>query len=456
MKEIIIDSFAGGGGASTGIEMALGRSPDVAINHDPDAVAMHSANHPATRHYCKSVYDVSPREIAAGRPVGLLWASPDCKHFSKAKGGKPLSRQVRDLAWIVVDYAQQVAPRVIILENVEEFADWGPLDGDARPMKTRRSDTFMRWVRALRHCGYQVEWRVQRACDYGAPTIRRRLFLIARNDGLPIVWPTPTHGAPGSAEVLAGKRLPWRTSGEIIDWSIPCKSIFSRTQPLAEATLRRIARGVWRYVIQSADPYLVPTAGRSLASQCGSPPLRLVSAFLAKHYTGVVGSDLMKPLGTITTTDHHSLVAAHMIKLRGTCADGQPLSMPAPTITAGGGHAGLVMAFLTKYYGASTGQSLSEPMHTVRSKHCLGLVTVTIAGEPYVITDIRMRMLQPHELFAAQGFPAGYQIEHTPEGRRLPKHSQIARCGNSVSPLHAAALVAANCPDMALMREAAE
>jgi len=233
-REIIVDNFAGGGGASTGIELATGRSVDIAINHDPVAIAMHKANHPTTEHYCESVWEVDPKKSTFGRPVALCWLSPDCKHFSKAKGGKPVEKSIRGLAWVAVRWAATVRPRVIMLENVEEFKTWGPLLKDGMPDPDRKGRTFNAFVNALKRQGYQVEWRELRACDYGAPTIRKRLFLIARCDGHPIVWPEPTHGAPESKEVKSGRLKPWRTAAEIIDWSLPCPSIFERKKPLAE------------------------------------------------------------------------------------------------------------------------------------------------------------------------------------------------------------------------------
>lgn len=268
---LIIDNFAGGGGASTGIELAIGRSVDVAINHDPEAVALHKANHPATAHYCQSVWKADPQEVVAEvgagvaidpdtrlPRVGLAWFSPDCKHFSKAKGGKPVEKGIRDLAWVVVQWAKRVRPAVIMLENVEEFQTWGPIGEDGRPDPAQKGKTFTQWVGQLRRLGYRVQWKEMRACDYGAPTSRKRLFLIARRDKLPIVWPKPTHGKPGSPGVLAGKLLPWRTAASIIDWTIPCPSIFERKKPLAEATCRRIAAGIKRYVLDAAKPFIVP------------------------------------------------------------------------------------------------------------------------------------------------------------------------------------------------------
>ncbi|MGS3177847.1 DNA cytosine methyltransferase [Aeromonas dhakensis] len=538
--EIVVDNFAGGGGASTGIEMALGRSPEIAINHDPDAISMHTVNHPTTEHYCESVWDIVPRDVVAGRPVGLVWLSPDCKHFSKAKGSTPVSKKIRGLAWVTLRWAATVRPRVIMLENVEEFQTWGPLlidaEGNARPDPAKKGRTFNSFINALRRQGYKVEWRELRACDYGTPTIRKRLFLIARRDGAPIVWPKPTHGDPASAEVKTGKLLPWPTAADVIDWSIPCPSIFERKRPLAENTLRRIAKGLERFVINAAEPFIVkcnhtstrtvydcfrgqgineplqtvtatpgfavvqptlapfitefanasnqrnmpadeplrticaqvkgghfalvaPVIARQFGNSVGQSvedPLgtvmakadksQLVTAFLAKHYTGVVGAELTQPLPTVTTVDHNALVTSHLVKLRGTCQHGQPVTEPMPTVTAGGLHIGEVRAFLLKYYGTDSTIPCSEPLHTVTTRDRFGLVTVR--GEDYQIVDIGMRMLEPHELFAAQGFPADYVIDHDATGKKFTKTAQVARCGNAVCPPLAAALVRANLPEM--------
>lgn len=266
---LIIDSFAGGGGASTGIELALGRSPDVAINHSAAALALHAANHPSTLHLDSNIWDVDPLTVTKGRHVGLLWASPDCKHFSKAKGGAPRDRNIRDLAWVVVRWAEFAKPDVICMENVEEFVTWGPVDSDGQPIKEFAGQTFELWVKRLKKAGYQVRWRELRACDYGGPTIRKRWFLVARRDGRPIVWPKPTHGNPVSAEVRKGKLLPWVGAHTCIDWSLPCPSIFDTgaeimarhglraVRPLAKNTLARIARGMRRYVIEAERPFLV-------------------------------------------------------------------------------------------------------------------------------------------------------------------------------------------------------
>lgn len=499
--EIIVDLFAGGGGASLGIEWGIGRSVDVAVNHDPEAVAMHEANHPNTRHYCESVFAVDPVRATSHQPVGLLWASPDCTHHSKAKGGKPVCTRRRGLAWVVVKWARRVRPRVIMLENVEEFADWGPLTPGGLPCPNRKGQTFRQWVQQLERLGYRVEHRMLRACDYGAPTIRKRLFLIARRDGLPIVWPKPSHGAPDSPAVQRGRLPAWRTAAEIIDWSLPCPSIFERVRPLAGNTLRRIARGVQRFVIESAEPFVIaidhksngtgsvwpmkeplttittenrhavvsPTliqtgygeregqAPRSLDLKrplgtvvAGGAKHALVAAFLAKHYGGNYtgpGVDLRDPAATVTTQDHHALVAAHLINQKGTGQRHQPVDAPAPTIAAGGTYAGLVAALLAPYYGSGsgeTGRDLRKPAPTATTRDRLQLVTCQIAGEPYVIADIGMRMLQPRELFRAQGFPDSYIIDQGPRGKTLPKYAQVRMCGNSVPPVLPAAIVRAN------------
>ncbi|WP_217562877.1 DNA cytosine methyltransferase [Paenibacillus sp. GbtcB18] len=533
-NEIMVDNFAGGGGASAGIEKATGRSVEVASNHDPGAVAMHDANHKNTRHYCEDIWAIDPRTVMPGKPVGLAWFSPDCTHHSKARGGKPREKKIRGLAWVALRWAATRRPRVIMLENVEEFKDWGPLDGEGKPIKSQMGRTFRVFVNALRRQGYEVEWRELRACDYGAPTIRKRFFLIARCDGQPIAWPEPSHGAPDSREVLNGERKPWRTAAEVIDWSIPCPSIFERKKPLAENTLRRIARGIERFVINNPKPFVIkvnhkydqfrgqeidkpfqtvtavngwtmvsPTLieigyGEGPGQSPRAPGLQkplgtvvaggrkhaLVTAFMAKHYGGNYkgpGSSLDDPLSTVTTIDHNALVTAHiarhfgesvgsvmpepigtvtaggggksalvtshLVKFRGTCKDGQPVTEPMPTITAGGLHVGEVRSFLLKYYGSSTnGQALDDPLHTVTTKERFGLVRVE--GVEYQIVDIGMRMLEPHELFAAQGFPKDYIISgYNVNGKPVTKADQVARCGNSVPPVFSEALVRANMPE---------
>lgn len=449
---LIVDNFAGGGGASTGIELALGRPVDIAVNHCPKALAMHRANHPATRHLCDDIFAVKPSLVCGGKPVDLAWFSPDCKHFSKAKGGRPVDKRIRGLAWVAVRWAREVRPQVIILENVEEFITWGPLLPGGRPDPSRKGLTFRRFVGCLRNLGYEVDWQNLVAADYGAPTSRRRFFLVARCDGQPIAWPTPTH----RQNPIHGC-LPWRTAAECIDWSLPCPSIFGRTRPLKEKTMQRIALGVKRYVIEAAEPFIITYYGEKrpgdwrgqplmepLATQSTENRFGLVVPSIAKHYGGVVGHEVTRPLGTITAIDHHALCAASLLKFYGTNV-GAEVRSPLPTITASGQHIAEVRAFLVKYYGTGTGQSVAEPLNTVTAKDRFGLVT--IQGEQYEIADIGMRMLQPHELFAAQGFPAHYHRIGT-------KTDQVRLCGNSVCPPVAEALVRANCHMMAA-REAA-
>ena len=507
LGELIIDNFAGGGGASIGIAKAVGRSVDIAINHDVEALAMHQRNHPETRHYCENILDIDPVKVCAGRPVGMAWFSPDCTHHSKAKGGKPRKKEIRALAWIVVRWAAKVRPRVIFLENVEEFQDWGPLK-DGQPIKARKGETFRRWVEQLRDLGYVVDWRLLSAHDYGAPTTRRRLFLVARCDGQPIVWPRATHGkGPGLK--------PYRTAAECLDFSIPCPSIFlSKEQakvmgvirPLAENTLKRIAKGLKRYVLDDPKPFIVTLShgsdrfrGQSIdnplptitgtnqhglcspylvgidnkssgdsaawgpkepvrtittenrfamvaltliqtgygeregqAPRCldihkplgtvvaGGAKHALVSTFIAKHYGGVVGHDVDRPLGTVTTVDHHSLVSAFMERQ----TDGAALR-----------HKDGLSAFFVKYYGCGDGAPADEPMHTITTKDRFGLVTVE--GHDYQIVDIGLRMLQPRDLARAQGMPDSYELVGS-------KTRQVRSIGNSVSPPPAEALVRSN------------
>ena len=654
MREIIVDNFAGGGGASTGIELAIGRSVDIAINHDPNAVAMHTTNHPDTLHYCESVFDVNPLVATAGRPVGLAWFSPDCRHFSKAKGSKPVEKEIRGLAWIVIRWALAVRPRVMMLENVEEFKTWGPLivsaDGGQRPDPARAGETFEAFCGmlsggipaghpALVECceflgiatdstqaqqlvaglGYAVDHRELRACDFGAPTIRKRFFMVMRCDGVPVTWPQPTHGDPKTPAVQGGKLAPWRTAAECIDWSIPAQSIFDRKKPLAENTLKRIARGIQRFVIDSASPFIVKcnhtttkgkydcfrgqglaeplqtitkthgyaiavphltkfrtgatgqpvtepvptvTAGTSvrpggnghalgiveaeltpfLAGSGGSEyqakprPLdkpmhtilkesracvvapviarqfgastghradepsatitaggggksQLVAANLVKHYGGnyqgagigldepthsvttvdhhaVVAAHLMvnntghpggaadQPAHTVTTGNHHAAVTSHLVMLRGTCRDGRVVDAPAPGLTAGGLHVGNVETSLaTEGYDEQRAAQALAFLREYCGADSDGLVTVD--GVVYRIVDIGMRMLQPAELYRAQGFPEWYIIDQDYRGVKYAKDKQVARCGNAVPPPFAESLVRANLPELCAAREQA-
>lgn len=488
--ELVVDNFAGGGGATTGIEAALGRPVDIAINHSPEAIAMHRANHPETKHFCEDITEVDPRAACGTRPVGLAWFSPDCSHFSRSKGTKPLDNRLRGLAWVVIRWAESVRPRVILLENVEEWAAWGPLDEDNRPIKERAGETFREWLSKLVDLGYRVEFRSLVAADYGSPTTRRRLFLVARRDRAPIAWPEPTHGH--------GRADPWRAAAEIIDWSLPCRSIFGRERPLKEATLRRIAVGIQRYVLGAERPFIIPVTHHGdtrvhsiaeplrtvtaahrgelalvepfivrhghystktgaglrpirggpgafrgqrlddpLATVCATNDKHLVCPIVSKHFGGrhpngkpkAFGQDARQPLGTVTARDHHALTAAFLIKYYGTnTAIG--VERPCPTITTGGGrgggHLAAVQALLRRFCDDDVG------------------AYVTIDGDHYAIVDVGTRMLQPHELFAAQGFPDDYEIAPEFNGKPLTKTAQTELCGNSVCPQVAEALVAEN------------
>jgi DNA (cytosine-5)-methyltransferase 1 len=498
-RPLIVDSFAGGGGASEGIRLALGRGPDIAINHDREAIALHAANHPDARHYAEDVWNVDPVKACQGRPVRLMWLSPDCKHFSKAKGGKPRNKKVRGLAWVATRWAKAVKPDVIVLENVEEFKTWGPLLPDGMPDPSKIGHTFQRFVRRLERLGYDVQWRELRACDYGAPTIRKRLFLVARCDGEAIAWPIPTHGK--------GRPHPWRTAAECIDFSLPCPSIFARKKPLADATLRRIARGIQRFVIDAPQPFIVGVGGRqgqsperpltqpyqTITSKNDSaivspfmvprygeregqdPRTRdtrapmptivptqngasLVAAFLAKHYGGheTPGTPLPRPISTLTTQDHHHLVTSALIRYQGERREGErrgaSLDDPLPTIPTANRFAE-VRAFLMAYYGTQQRPDLRNPLPTIVSKDRFGLVTVH--GAEYVIADIGMRMLEPRELYRAQGFSDAYRIDVQHDGKPLSKTAQVRMVGNSVCPPLAAAIIRANLRDTATAIEAA-
>lgn len=435
--EIVVDNFAGGGGASTGIKMAIGRDVDIAINHDPAAIAMHRANHPLTEHYCESVWDIDPKTATGGRPVALCWFSPDCKHFSKAKGGKPVNKNIRGLAWVALRWAATVRPRVIMLENVEEFKTWGPLKNNY-PDPEQKGRTFNCFVNALRRHGYKVDWRELRACDYGAPTVRKRFFLVARCDGKPIVWPEPTHGDPASIQVKTGLLKPWRTAAECIDWTLPCPSIFERKKPLAENTMRRIAKGLQKFVIDNPNPFIVQVNYHYLIAP------NLIQYHGEQSGKEVRGQDLQRPLLVVDASNRYGLVTTHLVQMNKSSE--QDIAKPFNTVTAGGGHFAEVRAFLIKYYGQGEGQKLDNPLHTITTKDRFGLITV--AGTEYQIVDIGMRMLTPRELFRAQGFSDDYIIEHDDKGKPYPKSAQVARCGNAVPPQLPAALVKANLPEL--------
>jgi DNA (cytosine-5)-methyltransferase 1 len=458
-NEIIVDNFAGGGGASIGMQLGLNHHVDIAINHDPEAIDMHKVNHPETKHYCESVWDVDPVDACCGQPVGLAWFSPDCKHFSKAKGNRPVAKNIRGLAWVAVRWAALVPVRIIMLENVEEFMTWGPLieveANKFKPCPQRKGETFDAFIKVLTvgledshpawseiksalgedfphyakikaGLGYSVEFKVLHACDYGAPTTRKRFFMVARNDGAKIQWPQKSHGPKGSG------LEPFKTAADIIDWSIPVKSIFNRKRPLAEKTMVRIAKGLEKFVIGSDNPFIV-------SGECAMPSI--TECANASNQRNMPADYPLRTICAQVKGGHFALVTSHMIKMRGTNV-GHGSNEPVHTISAGGLHIGEVRAFLIQYYGTSVSHECDKPLLTITTKDRFGLVT--IKGELYQIADIGLRMLEPHELFAAQGFPSDYVISHNSKGKKLSKKSQVARCGNSVAPPVAQALVSAN------------
>lgn len=614
-EEIVVDFFCGGGGAGTGLEMGLGRAVTVAKNHSPAAISMHTVNHPHAKHFTTDVFEGDPDTECGGRAVGWFHMSPDCTHHSQAAGGQPRKREIRNLSWIGLKWAGMKQPRVISLENVKQILQWGPLvakrckstgrvtklggviaePGEVVPVSEqflvpdpkRRGQTWAVFVAELQRLGYAVEWRVIKACDFGAPTSRERLFMIARCDGQPIVWPEPTH-----AKNPAKGQQKWRTAAECIDWTIPSKSIFGRKKDLAPATLRRVAKGMRKFVLDAANPFIVPIANWSgEIVQSADEPLRTVTSYpkggafsivsptlvqtgygeragqaprvpgldqplgtvvaggvkhaiaaahLVKFRFADEGKALDEPLPTITsggnykrpagaahamgistvfmaqmnggfnttaaksiddpmttvtnTGSQQQLVTANLVHLRGNC-DARDLNDPLHTISAGGTHHGLMTAFLERQFGASVGQGLDEPAPTITAggggksslvelqlspeveagalrvasflisyygtsyagditapaptittRDRLALVTVTIKGTPYVIVDICLRMLQPAELYKAQGFPSDYIISHGADGKPFTKTQQVHMCGNSVSPPPMAALAAANNP----------
>jgi len=533
--EIVVDFFCGGGGAGTGLEMGLGRPVTVAKNHSPAAISMHTANHPAARHFTTDVFEGDPDEECQGRPVGWFHMSPDCTHHSQAAGGQPRKREIRNLSWIGLKWAGKKKPRVISLENVKQILQWGPLiakrdkatgrvmklDGSVAaigecvpvqqqflvPDPKRRGITWRRFVHLLEGVGYQVEWRIIKACDFGAPTSRERLFMIARCDGQPIVWPEPTH-----AKQPAKGQQKWRTAADCIDWSVPSKSIFGRKKELAAATLRRVAKGMKKFVLDNPQPFIVPIANWSgELAQSANEPLRTVTSW-PRGGSFAVASPVMigaggpvyagkpvpadQPMGTLMTQSHRALVTAFieqanggfnatpakgaddplttvtntgsqqrlvtasLATLRRNCV-GRAVDDLVPTMTAGAEHHALVeyklspeheegalrvAAFLISYYGTENISACDAPAPTVTTKDRLGLVTVFVKGTPYVIVDICLRMLQPHELYRAQGFPASYIIDKGADGKPFTKTEQVHMCGNSVSPPPMAALARANDP----------
>lgn len=429
MRDLIIDCFAGGGGASVGIEMALGRQVDIAINHDPAAILMHKTNHPHTKHLTEDIFKVDLQKYVGRKHVALMWASPDCTSHSKAKGGQPRERGLRILPWAVYKHAKAIQPDVIIMENVEEIQQWGPLDATGYPIKERAGEDYQKFIGAMQNLGYVFSCRELIAADYGAPTTRKRWYAIFRRDGKPIIWPAPTHSKTG----IFGKK--WVECGEYIDWTDLGTSIFDRRKPLAQATMDRIGNGYVKYVVNNPHPYIVPKKN--------------AVAFLIQYHGeqrkgDARGQFLSDPIKTIDTSNRYGLVVAFITKYYKT-GIGQACDEPLHTITTSPGHFGLVTAFLIKYYGSGQNvESLSKPLATVTTKDRFGLVTV-INGQKYIPEDIFLRMLKPEELKLMQGFPKDYIIDRDYRWRPYPKSEQVARIGNSVVPIMAKALVEANC-----------
>ncbi len=514
--EIIVDNFAGGGGASTGIEMATGYSVDIAINHDPEAIRMHQANHPTTKHYCENVWAVDPVEACEGHPVALAWFSPDCKHFSKAKGGKPKDKNIRGLAWVALRWAALVRPRVIMLENVEEFKTWGPLNRGHHPIRAKQGDTFRQFVKQLNELGYEVQFRELVAADYGAPTKRKRFFMIARCDGVPIMWPKITHAPADSEEVKAGLLKPYVGAYTQLDFSLPCPSIFDTSEqikekygiravrPLAPKTMQRIARGLKKFVLDNPEPFIVPIGYGERIGQAPrvhdikKPLPTIVNS--GKHYlcepclvpymgtntTNHLGGSCMEPIHTITTGNQQCLISPTLIQYHSETDSGgvrgQTIKDPIMTVD-GSNRYGLVTSFLSKFYKTGIGQDEREPLHTVTTsaghfgevraflikyygegtgqdiEQPLDTVTsrdrfglVTIKGEQYQIVDIGLRMLEPRELYGCQGFPDDYIIDHDSTGKTYSRSEQVKRCGNAVCPPIPAAMVRSNLPELCVRK----
>lgn len=510
--ELLVDNFAGGGGASTGIELATGYSVDIAINHDPEAIRMHKANHPNTKHYCENVWAVDPVKACGGHPVALAWFSPDCKHFSKAKGGKPKDKNIRGLAWVACRWAGLVRPRVIMLENVEEFKTWGPLGRRHHPIKAKQGKTFEKFVQQLTGLGYEVQFRELVAADYGAPTMRKRFFMIARCDGEPIVFPEPTHAPAESDEVKAGLLKPYVGAYTQLDFSLPCPSIFDTSEeikekygiravrPLAPKTMERIARGLKKFVLDNPEPFIVPIGygerkgqaprvhdiEKPLPTIVGSGKHYLcepkLAPYLSVNRENHFGSDMREPVHTITANNQHMLMTPTLIQYHSETAQGevrgQTIQDPIMTVD-GSNRYGLVTSFLSKFYKSGIGQDEREPLHTITTsaghfgevraflikyygqgtgqdiKEPLDTVTardrfglVTIEGVDYQIVDIGLRMLEPRELYGCQGFPDDYIIDHDYTGKTYPRSEQVRRCGNAVCPPIPAALVRANLPEL--------
>lgn len=444
--ELIVDNFAGGGGASDGIRMATGVEVDIAINHDPKAIAMHKANHPKTKHYCESVWDVDPVKACEGHPVALAWFSPDCKHFSKAKGGKPKDKNIRGLAWVALRWAAKVRPRVIMLENVEEFQTWGPLNRSHHPIKSKTGFTFRKFLKQLEELGYQTDCRILTAADYGTPTMRKRFFMIARCDGKPIVWPEPTHAPRTSESVKSGLMKPYVGTYTKVDFSMPCPSIFDTKEkikekygiraqrPLADKTLQRIARGFRKFILESPEPFIVTVNhGGERAPRDIKDPMATITG---KHGFGIVDPYMVKLESEEIFKKHkikNVVCASYLMQQQGK-STGCDLKEPIRTMT-GVNHMAEIRAFMVKY-------SDVEPDDI---KH-YGIVE--IKGIKYLVIDIGLRMLEPKELYGCQGFSENYIIDRDFLGKKYPRSEQVRRCGNAVCPPLPAALVRANLPEL--------
>ena len=426
LKEIIIDNFAGGGGASTGIEMATGYSVYAAINHDPEAIRMHMANHPSTQHYCESVWDVNPLEVCEGHPVGLVWFSPDCKHFSKAKGGKPKDKTIRGLAWVALRWAGLVRPRVIMLENVEEFKDWGPLNRGHRPIKSKKGVTFGKFVKQFEELGYTVEYRELVAADYGAPTTRKRFFLIARCDSQKTIWPKRTHAPAGSDEVKQGLCKPYLGAYTQIDFSRPCPSIFAdkaeileaygtkAVRPLAENTMRRIARGLQKYVLENPEPFIIQVnhGGKQRVTAMSAGKHYVCTPYIAQigqtGFTKERGRGITEPLSTVVSKNEHCLiepVMAPYIMCNNANNVGRPADDPLPTVTTGNRNF-LMAPTLIQYHSETTkdgarGQELSEPILTLDSSNRYGLVSAFLST--FYSNNTGKELINPLQTITAEG-----------------------------------------------------
>ena len=434
---LIIDMFAGGGGASVGIEMALGRSPDIAVNHDPMAILMHKTNHPHTLHLTEDIFEVDFLRYTKGRHVSLVWASPDCTSHSKAKGGQPRNSGLRILPWAVYKHAKVLNPDVIVMENVEEIQQWGKLDENGKIIPAEKGKEYRRFINAMKSLGYAFDsWELV-AADYGAPTTRKRWYAVFRNDGQPIACPTPTHSKDG------GLLKKWVPCGDYIDWSDLGKSIFDRKKPLAEKTMNRIGNGFMKFVVNNPNPYIVKD-GRAMAY--------MIQYHSETKKGDARGQELDKPIQTIDTSNRYGLVTAFMTKFYKT-GMGHTLYEPCHTITTSPGHFGVVSAWLIKYYSSGENAvTLDEPLPTITTKDRFGLASamIEIQGEKYILEDILLRMLKPEELKLMQGFPKDYIIAYDYKWNPYPKTQQVARIGNSVVPIMAKAIIEANCSEIKL------